>query len=502
MNQIVNKNYFNFLTYTFFIIFAYLIVKTYGFTMLDDGWRHLGMALHPKEVVSWQRVFPHSLYTDFDPWFTWHKLLRFIGLFVEKESIPVIVNTFMYSALSFWYYLVFKRFSKLKLIYILIIAALLPLLHRRYFYLRPDLLSGLFLLYLIIIKNRFLIFMTSIVYAPFYYIFWFYLGYAGYVKLIVKDYKSTLILFIVGIIGLSFYFIYDFNGYINIMQNVLNNDILTQGHSVTESNPFIIPISIKDYFGSSPLLLLLMTFSLLIFYALKPKNEFLIYILLFAPLFFIQYRFRDLLQPLFFSYLVIIFHYIYKDIEKNGIDALIKKGLNFIKEKSYFGNISKPIFKMFIVISFIIYFLVTHVENIELYNQIQKEFKANSFLKDKQFHNKRILITNMGRTMYMGVLLNPTGEYIPNCSLGWVDYDEKNKNTYFKILRNKDTLTNSELFEFLKVNKVDYFIIDSTHSTNLILSQDNMLKNGFIFEKITNSKLIFKKVSIVIKNNY
>ena len=164
MSQIVNKTFFNYLIYLFFVVLAYFIVRAYGFTMLDDGWRHLGMALYPDEVKSWQRVFPHSLYTDFDPWFMWHKLLAFIGTFVEKESIPIIVNTFMYSAISFWYYLIFKRFSKLKLIYILILAAFLPLLHRRYFFLRPDLLSGLFLLYLVLIKNKFLIFFIRIKY--------------------------------------------------------------------------------------------------------------------------------------------------------------------------------------------------------------------------------------------------------------------------------------------------------------------------------------------------
>lgn len=494
MNQIINKSYFNYLVYSFFIIFAYYIVRMYGFTMLDDGWRHLGMALYPKEVVSWQRVFPHSLYTEFDPWFTWHKLLAFIGNFVEKEKIPIVVNTFMYSALSFWYFIILKRFSKLRLIYILIFASLLPLLHKRYFYLRPDLLSGLFLLYLIIIKNRFLLLLTTIIYSPFYYIFWFYLGYVGYVKLILKDYKDTFILFIIGVAGFCFYFIYDFNGYIYIMQNVLNNDILTHGHSVTESDPFLIPSAIKDYLGSSVLLLVLISFSLLIYYSLKPKNELLIYTLLLLPLFLVQYRFRDLLQPLFFAYLIIIFHYIYKDIEQYGITTVIQKGLTFIKEKSYFGNINKYLFKIFILICLLLYFFSKHIENLTIYNIIQKEYKTNSFLKDKKFHNKRILVTKMGRTMYMGVFLNPTGQYIPNCSLGWVDYDEKNKNTYFKILRNKDTLTNNELFEFLKINKVDYFIINSIHSSNLTLSKENMLKNGFIFEELINSKLIFKKI--------
>jgi len=493
MNQIINKVYFNYLIYLFFVLLAYFIVRAYGFTMLDDGWRHLGMALYPNEVESWQRVFPHSLYTNFDPWFMWHKLLAFIGTFVEKEDIPIIINTFMYSAISFWYYLIFKKFSKLKFIYILILAAFLPLLALRYFFLRPDLLSGLFLLYLILIKNRFLIFFISLVYAPFYYVFWFYLGFMGYVKLVLKDYKSTLLLFIIGVITLSFYFIYDFDGYIHIIQNVLNNDILLEGHTVSESKPFMIPISIKNYFGTNPILLFLMLFSLLIYYGLKPKNELLIYFLLLSPLFFIQYRFFNLLQPLIYSYLIILFHQIYKYIEINGINVFLKDIQVFLKEKSYFGNINKTTFKIFTVIGLLIYFLVSHVGNLTLYDVINKIYIDNHFLKEKQFQNKRILISNMGRTMYMGIFLNPTAQYIPNCSLGWVDYDKKSKDTYFKLLRNKKTLTNQELFDFIKVNNVDYFILDTMHNTNFTLSSKELKNNGLILEKIISTKLIFKR---------
>ncbi len=490
----INSKFENLLFYILFITFAYFIVNSFGYTMPDDGWRHLAMALYPEQVQSWGRVYPYTLYDSYDPWFVWHSFLSFLNNFVNSDKLHIFVNTLIYSLLSLWYFLALKKFTKINIVFIIILALGLPILNFRYYYLRPDILSGLFLLYFILLNNKYILVLISIIYAPFYYVFWFYFAYLSCLKLFLKEYKKFLILIAASLFGFIFYLSTNFDGYINIMQNVLNNDTLLQGYAVGESKPFLLPENIKNSLGSSKTLLLLMLFSIGLYVVLKPTHLLLKYMILFLPLFLMQYRFLHLLEPLIYIFLIYIFNRSFHIIKEEGILKFLNLIKNFIDEKTYFSNFSKRTYSFISTLLLISFFLLQYKSALNSYKNISEEFYNNSFLKEDIYKNKKILITSMGLPSYLGVFFNPTGEYIPGCSLGWVKYDKKNTKTYFDLLTNNEKISKNDFFIFLNKNDPDYLIIDTLKTNKLILNNEELKKNGFLFDKIIGSKLIFRKI--------
>lgn len=484
---------FNFVVFFLFLICSILIIKNLGLTMPDDGWRHLAMAFYPDKIVSWERLYPFSLYNDFDPWFSWHYLLSFLINFMDKSTVPIFVNSIVYTLLSFWYYLAFKRFTEVSTIYTIIFSIGLPLLSFRYFFLRPDLLSGLFILYFLTLRNKKILFIIPLLYAPFYYVFWFYFGFIAYVTIILKDYYKTILIAVSLLFGFLFYSYFDLDGYLRITQFVLNNDLLTQSYSVGESKPFIIPLELKNSLGSTNLLLLLVFFSLTIYYVFKPKEILLKYVILFIPLFIIQQRFLNLLEPLFYIFLINLFYSSFKFIEKNGINNYIDRIKNYLKEKTFFLDFPKK-FYFFISITIIIIFFIKTFDDYKKETKIlEKTFLDMQFLKENEYKGKRILFSSIGTYGYMSTYLNPTASYIPSCSLGWVTYNQKDKEIYFDLLSNNEKITIEDFSSFLKKNSPDYFIIDTKKTSNLKFSDKSIKESGYKFYKIMNSKLIFRK---------
>ena len=277
------------------------------------------------------------------------------------------------------------------------------------------------------------------------------------------------------------------------MKNVLNNDALTGGYSVGESATFLIPDAVKDGMGSGVLLLFLMSISALFFLVFKPKDTLLQYIILFLPLILSQYRFYHLLQPLLFVYSIIVLHKLMLHVQEHGFDYVIKQLFELLKEKSYFGSLGKTTVTIGLFILIMIFFISQFAHNIKGYEGQHRLTKAAEFFKSDEFKNKKIFISDMGTLMYRAIYFNPSGQYMPNCSLGWVDYEPHLKKIYFKILDNDVTLSKKELFEFIKFNNFDYFILSTKKSTNIEFSHDEINEIGYFFKKIVNGNLIFKK---------
>ncbi|MGB6327782.1 MAG: hypothetical protein WBF48_02550 [Halarcobacter sp.] len=492
MNQIKNNKLLELgFLYLLFLAFGIFFISSFGFTMPDDGWRHLAMASYPEQVQSWGRIYPHTLYEDFDPWFMWHNLLRFVNNFVAIEKVPIVVNSIVYSFLSLWYFLALKKFTKIDKLFIIILAIGLPLLNYRYFFLRADILSGLFVLYFLISKNKILITALAFIYAPFYYVFWFYFAYLGYLNLLLKEYSKFIILSLAMVFGFIFYLSYDFHGFLQMTQNVLNNDILLQGHSVGESKPFIISLDIKNYLGSSLTLIFLMLFSLLLYFVFKPTTLLTKYVYLLVPLFLIQFRFLYTLQPLLYIFFLHITYNSYTIIKKNNLTYFINLIKTFLKERTYFPNLATRGKKIVVLILLVLFFFYQYTDNLKGYSKIQENLTQLNFLKENEFKNKKILFSSMSTSVYMATFLNPSASYVPGCSLGWVTY--KNKKTYFNLLFN-NKLNMNDFYIFLNENKPDYLIIDTLANSNFNFSHEEIKNNGFIFYKIINSKLIFRKI--------
>ncbi len=451
------------------------------------------MAFNQDQLKSWGDVFIHSLYNEYDPWFMWHKLLYTIGLLVSEQYVHVIVNSFVYGALSSWFFIVFNRYSEFHKYLIIFFSLFLPIICVRYFSLRPDILSGLFLLYFMLIKRKSLIILISILYIPFYYVFWFYFGYLGILKLFLKKYKDFILLFVLGVIGLIFHLSYDFNGYIDITKNILNNDFLLQGHSVQESRPFLISMEIKNSLGSNFLLIFLLILSYLIYNVFKPKNKIIELIILFMPLIFLQLRFYTLLYPLILVLILNLLHKFYTLIYEHNLNYAISYIINLIKEKSYFGNINKKWLKIISISIIILVILLSFTNKIISYKKYQKEINNLNFIIEDEFKNKRILYTIMDTSLYVSIYKNPTSKYIPSCSLGWIDYKNQNyKNTYFNLLTNSENITQKEFFDFVDFNKIEIIII-SRLSNNLVINNENITKIGYKFHKLYKNYLIFIK---------
>lgn len=460
--------------------------------MLDDGWRHLSMAFNQEQLGSWGEVFIHSLYKEYDPWFMWHKLLFLIGTITSEEKVHILINGFVYAALSSWFFIVLKKYSKFNLFFILLFSFLLPIMCTRYFSLRPDILSGLFLLYFMLIEKKYLMVLLSLLYMPFYYVFWFYFGYIGILKLFLKKYKDFIILFILGLIGLTFHLSYDFQGYIDITKNVLQNDTLLQGYAVGESKPFLIPLEIKNYMGSTLLLLFLLLLSYLFYQVFKPKNRILELLILFMPLIFLQARFYALLFPLISVYILILAHKFYSIMYENSLIYAITQVIEMIKNRSYFGNISKKSLKFVSYLIVISVLLLTFLGKITFYKKFQNEINNIKFIKENEFKNKKILFSTMESSLYISMYKNPHAKYIPSCSLGWIDYKDKElKNIYFKLVTN-GSISQKDFFKFLDFNKIDVIIINN-NSSKLSINNKQIIKNGYEFYKLYKNKIIFIK---------
>jgi|GEM_PF-3503302 len=493
MKNLLHNPYFNISIYPIFFILGYYISSLMGYTMYDDGWRHLAMAFYQDEIGSWGELFIHSLYKDYDPWFIWHNLIRFLASITSNESVHIIINGFIYASLSSWFYIVFKRYSQFNLYMILFLSIVLPILNYRYFFLRPDVISGLFLLYFMLIQKRYLIILISLLYIPFYYVFWFYFGYLGILKLFLKKYKDLILLICLCIIGFIFHLSYNMDGFIDITKNVLNNDVLLQGNSVGESKPMFLPLEIKNSLGSTFLLITLLAISYLFYIVFKPKDRVLELLILFMPLIILQVRFYALLYPLILAYGSILIYKFSTIIYENGLTYAINLVINFIKERSYFGDIPKKYIKLLFVITVCGILSFSFIEKIISYKKYQKDIKNLDFILADEFKNKRILFSSMNTSLYISIYKNPTAKYLPSCSLGWVDYkDEDLKNTYFKLLTNKKTIEIDEFSKFLEFNKIDIIIV-TYDSNNIVINSKELNEKGYEFYKLYKNNIIFIK---------
>lgn len=87
--------------------------------------------------------------------------------------------------------------------------------------------------------------------------------------------------------------------------------------------------------------------SYLFYIVFKPKDRLLELLIFFAPLILLQARFYALLYPLILAYAAILTHRFCKLIYENSLSYTIDLIVNFIKNRSYLGNIPKNIIKQF-----------------------------------------------------------------------------------------------------------------------------------------------------------
>ncbi|TLP39619.1 hypothetical protein [Arcobacter arenosus] len=480
-----NKSFFSpylhYLIYTFSaIVFALFL----GVSAFDDGLRHISFALNKDILESWGNVFPHSLFSEYDPWFGWHFLLNKLLYFFSKEETQIVVNflgLFLFMILIDKFIREYVKYKLDSFTYI-IVFIIVVLTSYRYVMVRPDMLSGFYIMLMLLVRNKFLpaLFIT-IIYGPFYYLFFLYTGSIGLVYLIQQKWKSFIGTILGTLITFIFFFVDDFDGYTNTVYNVLIDQKLRMGLEVSEGRPIFDFLTNLNYFILLPIFLIGSFLLIYKNYKYFKSNTLATFLLITSILWMNQYRYYHLFLPLIFVYLIsIIFNsrkkYVFYYLRKYQV--LIKRFFSYSKGKKIFFIIALP-YSIFIL-------------GYMFSNQTSKESieRGNIFI-EKRFNNKVILSNIMNLDMYSGLYHNPTIKVVPSCSIGWFYHENKDlKEIYVKMMK-LEGITEEELKRLVDATNADYYLHYFNRSKR-VLSITKLKELGIEPNEIYVNKILFK----------
>ena len=480
------KNKFFFNTYIHNIIFlisALIFAFFLDKSMPDDGLRHISFAYNSSIMQSWGSVFPNSLFNDYDPWFMWHNLLGFYSSFIKYEYVHIFVNFISLYLLMILISLHVKNEIKYNLSSILYIAvfSIVFLSSFRYLMVRPDLLSGLFVFYALLKGRKFLpIFIVTILYGPFYYLFFMYTGSIGLVYLIQKKWDAFWGVFIGSIITLLFFLIHDTKGYVSTVLNILNDQKLRMGLEVGEGRPMFDFLSHFNYFL---LLILFLTLSIFIIY--KKYNYFKInnialFLVITSILWLNQLRYFYLFLPIISVYLLAI---ILNSNKKRVFYSLRKYNLFLAKYINYSKN--RLIFYIIAIPYSIFIFSIAFN-----FQSINKDIDEAQFFKNELFDNKVILLNNLNEDIYKGLYHNPTIKFVPSCSVGWFSNEDEYMKSIYIRMQKKDGINEEELYKLIKYVNADFYVHYLLNDTQ-VLDFSKLSEFGIIPKTIYHNRIIF-----------
>ncbi len=481
-----NKTYFfnPFIHYLIYVIAAILFSYSLDISMFDDGLRHIAFANNTQSMKSWGDIFPHSLFGQYDPWFLWHKLLSFFLLFVDYSHVHILVNSIVLSILMILldiYLRVYCKYNFSSLTYI-IVFVLIYLTFIRYVILRPDLMSGLFIMIALLLKNRFLpMFFLTLFYGPFYYLFFIYTGSIGLVNLVQKKWKSFFGVLIASFCVLVIHLFYDFDGYIYTIKNILLDQQLRMGLGVSEGKPLFEIFSHFDYF------ILLPVFSIIIIYIIYKNynyfknNTIALFLLITSILWINQIRYFILFLPLVYIFIFSIFINMNKKVFLRNIRKyyiVLKRYVSFSKKVKLF---------YFVAIPYTIVAIAYAMNSYSINNQI----KEAEFFKNEKFNNKVILLNRLHVDVYKGLYVNPTLKFVPSCSVGWFDNSNKEIKDIYVRMQKDEGISENELKKLVKYVGADFYI-HYMNNEKQVLDFDKLISFGIIPQQIFHNRIIFK----------
>ena len=481
------KTKFFFPTYIHIIILlvsAVIFAIALDIRMIDDGLRHIAFAANKDVMISWAEVFPHSLFTEYDPWLLWHKFLELLLEFVPYDSVHIVVNSLALFALMVLihnYIIKEVNYDFSSLIYIIVFVITLQVSYR-YTIMRPDLLSGLFIMMALLLKNRFIpIFILTIFYGPFYYLFFMYTGSLGLVYMVQKKWRSFLGLFIASLIVGIYFLIQDGQEYINVVINILTDQKLRMGLQVGEGKPIFKILTDVNYYIL--LLLFLGGAASIIYwkYSYFKSNAMATFLLITSILWVNQYRYYQLFLPIITIYLFSVF----VNMDKKLFIKLIRK--YFILTKRNFSYAKKRY----------IFYVIAIPYSIAMFAFVFKTYSANEvvqetqFFKNEKYKNKTIMFNAMISDKYKALYYNPTIRFVPSCSIGWFDDSNAAMKDIYVRMQKEAGISEEELSSLIKYVNADFYIHYFT-SKKQILNFDKLKKLGIIPEEIYHNRIIFK----------
>lgn len=481
-----SKNTFNYyIHYLIYFICATSYTLFIDISMPDDGLRHIAFAANKETMVSWGNVYPFSLFSDYDPWFGWHTFLNILLTVIPYEKIHLVINLFSLFILMVLCHETIKKYSKYdfsSLLYIVVFIVVM-LSSYRYVMVRPDLLSGLYIMTALLLANRFVvIFILTIFYIPFYYLFFLYTGSIGLVYLVQKKFKAFLGVFLGSIVGLAFHLIYDYDGYIDTVINILTDQKLRMGLAVKEGLPIFDILRGADYYILIPIFLITPFFIIWKKYDYFKENSLALFLLLTSLLWVNQHRYFHLFLPLIMIYsLTLIINLDKKIFFYNLRKYLVisKKYFNYSKTKKLFYIIAIPYSIVMLTIIF----------SDQSFNKFVEKGK---YYQDERFNNKTILYNKMYIDMFRAHYYNQKIKIVPSCSIGWFEQEDKEmKRLYVKLQSLKETVTEQELKRLIDYVNADYYI-HFFKNEKQSFSFDKLNSLGIIADEITDNKIVFK----------
>lgn len=481
----LNNNKISRITHLLIYLICSLVYSfSLDYSFLDDGLRHISFAKNSEIMISWGNVYPLSLFSSYDPWFGWHYLLSIILKIIPYEYIHIFVNTIVFFFLMVLIDLYIRKYSKYNfstLLYI-IVFIITMVTSFRYVMLRPDLLSGFYIMSLLLLRNKFRwTFIITLIYIPFYYLFFMYTGSIALVFLIQKKFKAFSGVLIGSIIGLVFHLLYDLNGYLDTVINILTDQRLRMGLAVKEGMPIFDFLVGVNYYILLPIFLGGSFLVILFKYNYFKSNTLSLFLLITSLLWINQHRYFHLFLPLIIVWLFIFI----VNLNKKELLYLIRKYITL--GKRYF-NYSKDK-KLFYMIS--IPYSILMLSIIFSSQSVNKVIEEGKYFTNKSFNYKTILSNKMEADMFIAHYHNPTLKLIPSCSIGWFkEGDIRMKKLYVKLQNINGTMKEEELKELILYTKTDYYLhyFGTSHKFNF----EKLRILGIIPIEIDSKKVLFK----------
>ncbi|MEA3289165.1 MAG: hypothetical protein U9Q04_03190 [Campylobacterota bacterium] len=451
--------------------------------MIDDGLRHIAFAQYQDTMKSWGDVFPHSLFSSYDPWQNWHLLIKVLLNIVSYENVHIAINFLTLFALM----LLIDKYLKLYIKYdfgsftYIIVFSIIYFTAYRYLMIRPDQLSGLFVFGALLLSNRFLpVFLLTVFYGPFYYLFFIYTGSIGLVYLVQKKYRSFTGVFLGSIVVLIYFLLNNYQGYIDTITYILTDQSLRMGLGVGEGRPVFDLFSNLNYFILLPLFL---TFSFLLIYKnyqYFKNNSLALFLIITSILWINQYRYFHLFYPFIVLFIISIIINTNKKVLLYKIRRYITIGKRFF---SFSKN--KPLFYL-VALPYAIAVFSYQFNNKSLNDKI----KESDIFNDPIYNNKVILLNSMNLDIYKMLYINKTIKTIPSCSIGWFDRtDPEIKDIYIRMQKPKG-IDEKELRTLIKYTNADIYI-HYMKNKKQTLDFNKLINYGIIPSKIEKNRLIF-----------
>lgn len=469
--------------YAILFISAFAFSYTLDITMRDDGLRHIAFAANNDIMKNWGEVFPYSLFTAYDPWLAWHKLLELLLVFLPLDMIHIYINTFsLFILMSLLYVYITKnvKYDFASFTYV-IVFTITFLTSYRYVIIRPDLLSGFFVMTALILRNKFLpMFILTLFYGPFYYLFFLYTGSIGLVLMVQKKWRSFAGVFLASlIVGIGF-LLHDIEGYFTTVKNILTDQTLRMGLEVGEGQPLFKIFTYIDYIILVPMFLVL-SFGLIYYkYNYFKNNTIATFLLITSVLWVNQYRYFQMFLPLINIFILsIIVNSNKKRVAyiRRKYFILLKRYFNFSKKAPLFYSVAIP----YCIGIFAMIFSLYSVNNVLALGEV---------FKDKKFDNKIVLLNRMNTDIYKGLYFNPTIKFVPSCSIGW--FDDRNptiKDIYIRMQK-KEGINEDELLQLIQYVNADIYI-HYLRNEKQRLNFKKLEERGIIPEDILENRIIF-----------